>query len=50
VKHPGEPPAEPPIIWSDDDEEHADEGEQVNLITEPESCLLKQAIHGPQSD
>jgi hypothetical protein len=44
-----EPPAQPPIIWSDD-EENADEGEQVNSVTEPEPRTFRQAIHGHQSN
>jgi hypothetical protein len=47
-----EPPAEPPIIWSDDEKDHPDEGEQVNLVTEPEPepRTSTHAMQGPQSN
>jgi len=45
-----EPPTQPPIVWSDDEEENVNEGEQANSITKPEPRMFKQAIHGHQSD
>ena len=45
-----EPPTQPPIVWSDDEEENANEGEQANSVTEPEPRTFRQAIHGHQSD
>src|SRR6266545_3671057 len=49
VRHPAEPPAEPPIIWSDD-EEDAPEEQLANLVSDPELCTFRQAMHGDQSD
>src|SRR6266545_7861931 len=49
VRHPAEPPAEPPIIWSDD-EENAPEEQLINLVSDPEPCTFRQAMHGDQSD
>jgi hypothetical protein len=50
VKHPAEPEAEPPVIWSDDEEEDAGNDEHANLATDPEPRTFKQAMHGNQSD
>ena len=50
MKHPVKSPAEPPVLWSDDEEENADDGEQVNSVTEPEPRTFKTAMHGHQSD
>ena len=49
VRHPAEPPAEPPIIWSDD-EEDAPEEQLANLVSDPEPHTFRQAMHGDQSD
>ena len=49
VKHTAEPEAEPPVIWSDN-EEDADQGEHAHLATDPEPRTFKQAMQGSQSD
>ena len=49
VRHPAEPPAEPPIIWSDD-EEDAHEEQLANSVSDPEPRTFRQAMHGDQSD
>jgi hypothetical protein len=53
VKHAAEPgpAAEPPIIWSDDEEEQdADIGDQANTASVPGPPTFKQAMNGAQSD
>jgi hypothetical protein len=50
VKHLAEPEAEPPVIWSDDEEEDAGNDEHANSATDPEPRTFKQAMHGHQSD
>ena len=52
VKHPAEPEAEPeaPVIWSDDEEENAPDGQQVNSVSGQEPHTFKQAMQGSQSD
>ena len=50
VKHPVEPEAEPPVIWSDDEEDDAGNDEHANSATDPEPRTFKQAMHGHQSD
>src|SRR6266511_3966591 len=45
VRHPAEPPAEPPIIWSDD-EEDAPEEQLANSVSDPEPHTFRQAMHG----
>src|SRR5260221_6334825 len=49
VKHPVEPEAEPPVIWSDDEEDAADD-QHANSVSGSEPRTFKQAMHGPQSD
>jgi len=49
VKHPVESEAEPPVIWSDDEEDAADD-QQANSVSGSEPRTFKQAMHGPQSD
>ena len=49
MEHPVEPEAEPPVIWSDDEEDAADD-QQANSVSGPEPRTFKQAMHGPWSD
>src|SRR6266700_3587707 len=44
--HSAEPEAEPPVIWSEEEDE---DGEQANSASVPEPRTFKQAIHGEQS-
>ena len=48
MKHAAEPEAEPPVIWSDD-EEDSGHGEHANLTTDSEPRTFMQAMQGPQS-
>ena len=50
VKHPVEPPTQPPVIWSDD-EDDIDPGptEQANSVVGAEPRTFKHAMQGPQS-
>ena len=50
IKHPVEPEAEPPVIWSDDEEDAAADDQHANSASGPEPRTFKQAMHGPQSD
>jgi hypothetical protein len=50
VKHAAEPEAEAPFIWSEDEEENAEDAEQANSVSGPEPRTFKQAMHCPQSD
>jgi len=45
VRHSAEPKAEPPVIWSEDED-----GEQANSASLPEPRTFKQAMHGDQAD
>ena len=47
VRRSAEPEAEPPVIWSEDEDE---DGEQANSASLPEPCTFKQAMHGDQAD
>jgi len=49
VKHAVQPEAEPPVIWSDDEEDVADD-QHANSVSGSEPRSYKQALHGPQSD
>ena len=49
VKHAVEPEAEPPVIWSDDEEDPAKD-QQANLVSDPEPRTFNQAMHGDKSD
>jgi hypothetical protein len=50
VKHPVEPPAQPPIIWSDDDNDtNPGPTEQANSVAGAEPRTFKHAMQGPQS-
>jgi len=42
-----EPEAEPPVIWSQDEDE---DGEQAKSASLPEPRTFKQAMHGDQAD
>ena len=42
-----EPEAEPPVIWSENEDE---DGEHANSASVPEPWTFKQAMHGQQSD
>lgn len=44
VKHAAEPEAEPPVIWSDDEEEQIGGDQQANMVTDPEPRTFKQAM------
>ncbi len=51
VKHPVEPPPQPPIIWSDDeDDTDAGPAEQANAVAGTEPRTFKHAMQGPQSN
>jgi len=50
VKHPAEPEPEAAVIWSDDEEENAPDGQQVNSVSGQEPRTFKQAMQGSQSD
>lgn len=50
VKHAAEPEAEAPFIWSEDEEENAEDAEQANSVSGPEPRTFKQAMCCPQSD
>jgi len=45
VRRSAEPEAEPPVIWSEDED-----GEQANSASLPEPGTFKQAMHGDQAD
>jgi len=47
VRRSAEPEAEPPVIWSEDEDE---DGEQANSASLPEPRTFKQAMHGDQAD
>ena len=46
MRHSAEPEAEPPVIWSEDEDE---DGEQANSAPLSEPCTFKQAMHGDQA-
>ena len=50
VKHPAEPEAEAPVIWSDNEEENPGDGQQVNSGSGQEPCTFKEVMQGSQSD
>jgi len=45
VRRSAEPEAEPPVIWSEDED-----GEQANSASLPEPHTFKKAMHGDQGD
>jgi len=45
VRRSAEPEAEPPVIWSEDED-----GEQANSASLPEPRTFEQAMHGDQAD
>jgi len=47
LRRSAEPEAEPPVIWSEDEDE---DGEQANSASLPEPRTFKQAMHVNQAD